>query len=97
MPDYQFEWDFDKDLSNQEKHGISFTEAAKAFEDPNRMILRDKRQGGRKEKRYFCIGQVRRGIVTVRFTYRDNAIRIYGAGFWRKETALYESKRRTYR
>jgi uncharacterized DUF497 family protein len=32
----EFEWDTDKDLLNQAKHGVSFQEARQAFEDPNR-------------------------------------------------------------
>ena len=31
------------------------------------------------------IGRVGDGIMTVRFTYRGHVIRIYGAGYWRKE------------
>jgi hypothetical protein len=30
-----------------------------------------------------CIGKTGAGILTVRFTYRDQ-IRIFGAGYWRK-------------
>ena len=32
------------------------------------------------EKRYYCLGQIAGGIMTVRFTYRENKIRIIGAG-----------------
>jgi len=30
------------------------------------------------------------GILTVRFTYRDEIIRIFGAGYWRKGKKTYE-------
>jgi uncharacterized DUF497 family protein len=30
------------------------------------------------------------GIMTVRFTYREGAIRIIGAGYWRKGKRIYE-------
>jgi hypothetical protein len=30
------------------------------------------------------------GIVTDRFTYRRNVIRIFGAGYWRKGKRIYE-------
>ncbi|MYC95627.1 MAG: BrnT family toxin [Caldilineaceae bacterium SB0661_bin_32] len=35
------------------------------------------------------VGRVESGILTVRFTYRANKIRIFGAGYWRKYRALY--------
>lgn len=64
MPNYEFEWDDEKELINQDKHGVSFTEASKAFEDPDRLIFLDKRHSKRREKRYFWIGRVNRGILT---------------------------------
>ncbi|MFT5425887.1 MAG: uncharacterized DUF497 family protein [Gammaproteobacteria bacterium] len=42
MSKESFEWDPVKDIENQLKHGVSFGEAKYAFEDPNRIILRDK-------------------------------------------------------
>ena len=39
-----------------------------------------------------CLGQVGDGVLTVRFTYRDNVIRIIGAGYWRKGKAIYEKQ-----
>ena len=36
-----FEWDEVKDLANQEKHGLSFSEAQYAFADLNRVIAKD--------------------------------------------------------
>ena len=38
----------------------------------------------REEGLYYCMGRIGEGILTVRFTYRGNVIRIYGAGFWRE-------------
>ena len=32
------------------------------------------------------------GILTVRFTYRGETIRIIGAGYWRKGKKIYEEK-----
>ncbi|MCX5703542.1 MAG: BrnT family toxin, partial [Candidatus Omnitrophica bacterium] len=43
-----------------------------------------------KEERFFCIGKVEDRILTVRFTYRGNKIRIFGAGLWRKGKWYYE-------
>ena len=86
-----FDWDEDKDKSNQEKHNVSFFWAQRAFLDPQRIIARDEKHSG-EEERYYCIGKVDAGIITVRFTYRENVIRIIGAGYWRKGKAVYEEK-----
>lgn len=32
------------------------------------------------------------GVLTVRFTYRQQTIRIIGAGYWRKGKAIYEQQ-----
>ena len=42
------------------------------------------------EDRFYCFGRLGEGIVTVRFTYRDKVIRIFGAGYWRKGKRIYE-------
>ena len=43
------------------------------------------------------IGRVGDGIVTVRFTYRKNIIRLFGAGYWRKGKAVYEKESKIHR
>ena len=86
-----FEWDPKKDLANQRKHGVSFALAQSAFFDPCRVIVRDLKHG-EQEERYFCFGKAGGGILTVRFTFRGGAIRIIGAGFWRKGRDHYEEK-----
>jgi uncharacterized protein len=45
----RFEWDEDKNESNQRKHGISFETAALVFEDPNRLHFSAPRNSTRKE------------------------------------------------
>ncbi|MCB0375914.1 MAG: BrnT family toxin [Sinomicrobium sp.] len=90
----EFEWDDDKDILNQEKHGISFVAAQYAFADRNRVILEDITHSTEDEKRYFCLGKVGEGILTVRFTYREHRIRIFGAGYWRKGRRIYEEQNR---
>jgi hypothetical protein len=42
--------------------------------------------------RYFCFGMVAGAVVTVRFTYRANRIRIFGAGYWQKGKQIYEQQ-----
>ncbi len=91
-----FEWDNTKDTYNQQKHDVSFTEAQEAFFDEDRIIAGDKSHSNLTETRYYCIGKIKRGIVTVRFTCRNQNIRIIGAGFWRKGKKDYEEKNRLH-
>jgi len=96
MTQARFDWDSDKDLENQRKHGISFAEAQFAFADPSRVIAEDLSHS-EEEKRYYCFGQVSGGVLTVRFTYRSGVIRIFGAGYWRKGRAIYERENKLHR
>jgi uncharacterized DUF497 family protein len=86
-----FEWDEAKHLENQDKHGVSFYDAQYAFMDERRVIAEDVVHS-QDEKRYFCFGlnKDKSGVLTVRFTYRNNCIRIIGAGYWRKGKKVYE-------
>lgn len=86
-----FEWDSEKDAENQRKHGVSFSLAQQAFLDPKRVIARDLAHS-ESEARYYCFGQIDEGILTVRFTYRSEVIRIIGAGYWRKGKRIYEQE-----
>ncbi len=95
MAKVHFEWDSRKDKLNRKKHNVSFPLAQRAFLDPDRIIARDLKHS-KKEHRYYCIGRVGEGILTVRFTYRSNFIRIIGAGYWRKGKVIYEKKNKIY-
>lgn len=86
-----FEWDDNKNLLNIQKHSVSFYHAQLAFLDPNRIIAQDIEHSS-SESRYYCFGKVENTIITVRFTYRMNKIRIFGAGRWRKGKKIYEEK-----
>ena len=91
-----FEWDPAKDAENRRKHRVSFAEAQLAFLDPMRVIARDKSHS-RAEERFYCFGRVSRGVLTVRFTYRGDTIRIIGAGYWHRGKAVYEAQRKVQR
>lgn len=86
-----FEWDPQKDEVNLLKHGVSFTVAQYAFADPERVIAKDL-EHSQTEERFYCFGRVNGGVLTVRFTYRNGAIRIFGAGYWRKGKAIYDQQ-----
>ena len=87
MPD--FEWDAAKDRVNLAKRGIGFELAQQAFLDPFRVIAEDLDHGGG-EQRWFCFGRVDGAVMTVCFTWRNQKIRIFGAGYWRKGKTIYE-------
>jgi len=86
-----FEWDENKNEYNKRKHNISFEEAQYAFSDRKRIIAKDL-EHSKYEERYYCFGKIDENIITVRFTYRNNKIRIIGAGYWRKGKQLYEKE-----
>jgi len=90
-----FEWDEEKDKINQKKHNVSFALAQLAFLDHSRIVLEDLNHSV-DEKRYYCLGEVSGGILTVRFTYRSSKIRIFGAGYWRKGKKIYEKENKIH-
>ena len=95
MKKTRIEWDEGKDRENQAKHDVSFSLAQRAFLDPHRVIAEDVSHTG-EEDRFYCIGRVDDGIVTVRFTYRGNVIRIFGRGYWRGHCQnFYENRNMT--
>lgn len=89
MSETTFEWDERKDQINAVKHNISFFVAQRAFLDPNRIIAKDI-EHSTTEPRYYCFGRIDEDVVTVRFTYKNEVIRIFGAGYWRKGRKIYE-------
>jgi len=88
----KFEWNEKKNSENIKKHGISFDFAKKVFLDNNRILAKDLDHSTEKEIRYFCFGKVENEVITVRFTYRNETIRIFGAGYWRKGKKEYEKQ-----
>ena len=88
--DLTFEWDEDKDLSNQKKHGVSFDEAKTVFNDPFSITIADD-QHSDDEDRYIDISlSVRGRLIVVSYTERGPNIRIISC---RKATKF---ERRTY-
>ena len=80
----RFAWDSEKDAKNRRKHGVSSSDAHHAFLDPRRILAEDLTHSTPYEVRYYCFGKWGGGILTVRFTYRGETIRIIGAGYWRR-------------
>ena len=50
----RFEWDEDKNLSNQRKHGVSFEQAAQVFLDPLHLTVLERVEKG--EERWQTFG-----------------------------------------
>ena len=96
MAKARFEWDAKKDQENQDRHGVAFAVAQFAFADPNRVIAEDLSHSS-KEMRHYCFGLVEDGVLTVRFTYRGDVLRIFGAGYWRKGKQVYEQKNKIHK
>ena len=95
MTEAKFEWDDNKDAENQAKHSVAFQDAQHPFSDPRRVIAKDLAHS-EAEERFYCIGKAGGGILTVRFTYRRNVIRIIGAGYWQRGKAIFEKENRLH-
>jgi uncharacterized protein len=72
-----FEWDEAKDLSNQEKHGVSFEVATLVFEDENCFIFLDRLDDKAAELRWHAIGAVElesgfEAVLLVVHVYRED-------------------------
>ena len=71
------EWDYNKNLINIKKNGISFEVAALVFADKQRIELYDD-EHSQDEERYIVLGRVH-GILYVVYTMRGEAARIISA------------------
>ena len=87
----KFEWDRSKNISNIEKHGITFKVAAETFFDPHAELYEDESHS-QDEERFILIGMNEKNkILTVRHCYRgasESITRIISA---RKATKYEES------
>ena len=95
----EFEWDVDKDSSNQAKHGVSFSEAATLFTSGADYLEIFDADHSEFEDRFIAIGPIERGMIVVVYTERDeDVVRIIGARLTtRQERDLYHSIMDPYR
>ena len=89
----RLEFDPAKEAANLAKHGVDFSTVLKVFEDPDRLIFPNLKHSP-EEPRFYAIGHDGYGILTVRFTIRGEALRVIGAGYWRKQKKAYESQKK---
>jgi len=54
----RYEWDQNKDFANQNKHGISFTEAIEIFDDPLHVSILDEKYSYF-EERWITVGAIK--------------------------------------
>lgn len=91
----KFEWDENKNLINQRKHGISFEEAKTVFYDIF-AILFDDPDHSEYEDRFLIIGtSLSKGICLVSHCYRgaDDTIRIISARkATKREQSVYDEQ-----
>jgi uncharacterized DUF497 family protein len=86
-------WDDAKNATNKRKHGISFEEAGELFRSGVTYLEIFDHEHSVTADRFIAIGPIRRGLVLVGWTYRDEeTVRIIGAR-WATETerALYRT------
>ncbi len=76
--DEKFEWDEDKATLNAAKHGVTFEEACKVWEDRLRVEIFDD-DHSLEEQRYQLIGLSARRLLFVVFTERNDRLRIVHA------------------
>ena len=90
----QFEWDLLKEISNIEKHGVSFGEASQTFYDPMSFIVEDVKHSSL-EARFYWVGKSELNrVLTTRFTVRGSIARIFGSAEWREFREQYYEKAR---
>jgi hypothetical protein len=87
----EFEWDREKDLANQRKHGVAFTEAVTVFGDHLAWTIPDP-DHSEEEYRYLTTGYAyEKRLVIVAHTYVSGRIRIISARrVTRRERRVYE-------
>ena len=90
-----FEWDPQKDLINQKKHGVSFAEASTVFEDVNALVINDP-EHSEDEERFVILGfSLQANLLVVCHCYRasESVIRIiYARKATKNESRQYHEE-----
>ena len=73
----KFEWDKSKNLSNFDKHGVDFSDAAEIFSTVRVTIVDNKQDYG--EIRKITVGTIGESVCVVVYTERDETTRIISA------------------
>lgn len=87
----RFEWDPAKKTANVAAHGVDFSDAQRAFNDPLALVIFDAAHSDKRELRWWLLGKVDTRVMLVRYTHRPSGIiRIIRVGYWRQGKELYE-------
>jgi uncharacterized protein len=70
----RFEWDPAKDEINRAKHGVSFREASQLFRSGADYLEIYDEEHSDKEDRFIAVGPIRRGVIVVVYTERDDEV-----------------------
>jgi len=95
MSELFFEWDQEKNVSNQKKHGISFEEARTVFSDDFARLIDDP-EHSEEEERFILLGEsIESNLLIVCHCIRDEeSVRIISARKAdKKERRTYEKFR----
>jgi uncharacterized protein len=85
-----FEWDPEKAVANEQKHGATFEEATEVFGDDYSSTVADPDHSA-EEERFLIFGVTKTGrFLAVSFTNRDDRIRVINA------RPMTPSERRAY-
>lgn len=93
--DIEFEWDENKNRTNQNKHGISFTEAQTVFYDDEALVIDDPAHS-EGEERFIILGLSNKAnllVVCHCFRASETVIRIISARKATKTESRYYGKR----
>ncbi len=74
-----FEWGDAKEVGNLAKHGVSFNEAATAFDDPLAAIFDDPRHSDGERREILIVLSIDEQLLLVSFTQRGDHVRIISA------------------
>jgi uncharacterized protein len=82
----RFEWDRKKEQLNVATHGVSFREAKELFTSKGDFLELYDGEHSELEERFIAIGPIRRGLVLVVYTERnEDTVRIISARWATKE------------
>jgi len=86
----EFEWDSEKALANESKHGVSFFKACEVFDDEHSSTIPDP-DHSQDENRYLIFGMSMDGkYLVVSYTERNDRIRLVSS------REMTPSERRAY-
>lgn len=72
----KFEWNPNKNASNQDKHGVSFEDVKDIFDDEDRIQYMQNRNG---ERRWRTVGSILGILFSVVYTMRKTVFRLISA------------------